>query len=423
MTPEEAEAQVKATQEALDAVNKPKSSPIPSIILGAVGLVLLIMGIAMKLPPLIYAAICPVLGGAGWLTFAYIQDKRDAAVRGEILSRCKAESSGELLSVASGYAVIYHEAQSADEAVAAAEAALKQAEAEAGPAAASLSAALSKLTDQSPDQETAQELITHLNRQLDEYSMVTFQLESTERIYASLTQDFNANMSAEADVPEMGLLVRPVRNKKETQELLSKTQAQLELASTKYSMAQGTINAMGDPVVLSAERNMLQEQYNTAKTEYDALALAIETLSDANSEIQTRFAPMLSGKASEIMARLTDGKYRKLGFSRTLESEAEPFGSTVSRSSLYLSQGTADQLYLALRLAICDLVLPDGAECPLILDDALVNFDDKRANNALELLRELSETRQVIILTCQSREAEYFSSDSDVSIIKLGDGN
>ena len=51
------------------------------------------------------------------------------------------------------------------------------------------------------------------------------------------------------------------------------------------------------------------------------------------------------------------------------------------------------------------LVLPDDDElCPIILDDALANFDDKRAKRALELLQELAEKRQILFITCRERE-------------------
>ena len=78
-----------------------------------------------------------------------------------------------------------------------------------------------------------------------------------------------------------------------------------------------------------------------------------------------------------------------------------PTGSTTDRSLSYLSGGTVDQLYLALRLAICDLLLPD---CPIILDDALVYFDDERLRVALEVLRELGRQRQILLFTCTDRE-------------------
>ena len=78
-----------------------------------------------------------------------------------------------------------------------------------------------------------------------------------------------------------------------------------------------------------------------------------------------------------------------------------PTGSPTDRSLSYLSGGTVDQLYLALRLAICDLLLPD---CPIILDDALVYYDDERLKTALQVLRDLAKQRQILLFTCTDRE-------------------
>ena len=65
------------------------------------------------------------------------------------------------------------------------------------------------------------------------------------------------------------------------------------------------------------------------------------------------------------------------------------------------SDGTVDQLYLALRLAVAEELTP---EAPLVLDDAMVRFDDKRLATALNILTEMAEDKQVILFTCQSRE-------------------
>ena len=73
----------------------------------------------------------------------------------------------------------------------------------------------------------------------------------------------------------------------------------------------------------------------------------------------------------------------------------------ILRSLLWRSDGTADQLYLALRLALWEELTP---EAPLILDEALVRFDDRRLKQAMALLRELGKDKQILLFTCQSRE-------------------
>ena len=73
----------------------------------------------------------------------------------------------------------------------------------------------------------------------------------------------------------------------------------------------------------------------------------------------------------------------------------------VARDSEYLSAGTLDLMYLAVRLAVCELAMPDGEPCPLILDDALVNLDEDRLDQAMELLKKIAQERQVILFTCR----------------------
>ena len=109
-----------------------------------------------------------------------------------------------------------------------------------------------------------------------------------------------------------------------------------------------------------------------------------------------------------------------MGLTRDLEVTVREGDSLTDRPLALLSQGTADQLYLALRLAVADLVLPTPQSCPLILDDALITFDDAHLGQALDLLLELSRDRQVLLFTCQKREAERLVGLDGVRVMGLG---
>ena len=106
---------------------------------------------------------------------------------------------------------------------------------------------------------------------------------------------------------------------------------------------------------------------------------------------------------------------------RTFRMATDSPGDTVYRDAQFLSAGAADQLYLAVRLAICDLVLPSDTCPPIVLDDALANYDDERCAAALRLLRREAEHRQILLFTCHSREAEFFRNDPAVHIQRLTD--
>jgi len=68
-----------------------------------------------------------------------------------------------------------------------------------------------------------------------------------------------------------------------------------------------------------------------------------------------------------------------------------------------MSEGTRDQLYLALRLATLERYLAHAEPLPLVIDDILVNFDDERSRATLEVLAELSRRTQVILFTHHAR--------------------
>ena len=72
-----------------------------------------------------------------------------------------------------------------------------------------------------------------------------------------------------------------------------------------------------------------------------------------------------------------------------------------------------------MRLAICELVLPQENCVPIVLDDALTNFDDERCASALRYLKEAAQTRQILLFTCHSREADFFADDADVFVQRL----
>lgn len=71
-----------------------------------------------------------------------------------------------------------------------------------------------------------------------------------------------------------------------------------------------------------------------------------------------------------------------------------------------LSEGTRDQLYLALRLAAIEHHARTGAALPLVLDDVLVHFDDERTAAALMALGDVARTVQVLLFTHEERVAE-----------------
>ena len=95
-------------------------------------------------------------------------------------------------------------------------------------------------------------------------------------------------------------------------------------------------------------------------------------------------------------------------------SEKDAFGS---REIAYLSSGTADQAYLSLRLALSALMAEEGEALPILLDDALAQYDDSRMKTALEFLKEYSEKTQIIMFTCHKAINEEANANK-ISLVK-----
>ncbi len=76
-----------------------------------------------------------------------------------------------------------------------------------------------------------------------------------------------------------------------------------------------------------------------------------------------------------------------------------------------LSEGTRDQLYLALRLAAFEDYPDRATPLPFIADDLLVQFDDARARAAIAVLADLAARTQVILFTHHARVAAMVASD------------
>ena len=182
---------------------------------------------------------------------------------------------------------------------------------------------------------------------------------------------------------------------------LSAQRARASKLSQTVAAEQSRLSMLGDPIVLGAEISCLKAERDAVQDEYDAIDLALDELRDADDEIQSRFSPQLGGIAAKYMSFLTGGKYENIFLDKDFSAKAKAKDDTVAHDSEYLSAGTVDLLYLAVRLAVCELALPDGEPCPLIIDDALVNLDDERYNQAMKLLSEIARERQVILFTCR----------------------
>ncbi len=196
-------------------------------------------------------------------------------------------------------------------------------------------------------------------------------------------------------------------SREETDKLLAQCAGELQHLENRLGMLQGRMDALGDPEELKNKLEAANGRISQLEKTYEALLLAQETLGEAAAQLQRRFAPRIASRAQELMGKLTDGRYDRVNLREDLSLLAGADREDILREVHWRSDGTVDQLYLALRLAVAEELAP---QAPLILDDALVRFDDVRLKAALGILRREAEEKQVLLFTCHSREKQLISS-------------
>ena len=112
-------------------------------------------------------------------------------------------------------------------------------------------------------------------------------------------------------------------------------------------------------------------------------------------------APLL-GRASELFRTLTLGRYTRLmveyeGDAPKLAGKKDDGATVVPVEGM--SQGTVDQLFLALRIAAVEDTVAQGSRLPFLADDLFINYDDARAAAGFKVLAELSRSTQVLFFT------------------------
>ncbi|WP_397311129.1 ATP-binding protein, partial [Paenibacillus darwinianus] len=157
-------------------------------------------------------------------------------------------------------------------------------------------------------------------------------------------------------------------------------------------------------------RHLLQQRESaiaklqSESARYAELAVMTALIRRTKKRLEDERQPAVLREASRLAAQLTEGRYVRIiappGEGTIRLENAD--GAIVDAS--FLSRGTAEQIYLALRLALADAV-ESQEPLPMLLDDLFVNFDGGRLRAAAGVLDRLSTDRQLILLTCHDHIA------------------
>lgn len=172
---------------------------------------------------------------------------------------------------------------------------------------------------------------------------------------------------------------------------------------------------------LLEQQKAVAEQYSHLTRMQGRVTRAISMLEEATAEFQRSFAPRLETRIAQALSTVTSGRYQQVQVDSadlSLSVYSPEYGGWVS--SERLSTGTRDLMYLAMRIAISDLLSSNKEPLPLLLDDPFVHFDAIREQRALTYLCDIAEEYQILFFCKDNTLVERIqSTDHKMSVTRL----
>ena len=160
---------------------------------------------------------------------------------------------------------------------------------------------------------------------------------------------------------------------------------------------------------IDGEIDALENEVRRLGREHDRKVVLAYAIREADRRFREEHQPDVIRRASGYLATITADRYDRIMVDDSGEFHVRGSfdnGTVSTVAAVSLSTGAREQLYLAMRLAIMSHLDHDRERLPVFIDEALVNWDAARRMRGFQLLRELSQTRQVFVMTCHERWAE-----------------
>ncbi len=233
------------------------------------------------------------------------------------------------------------------------------------------------------------------------------------------------------DGPERESLLAEFRANRDRdwQTTISEVDAEIDSLKDERDRARDAANAAvqvhnemrdaSDLPALGLEREGLQARFDTAMREWRVLVLAKRLIEDTLTAYQRERQPEVLADASRIFGRITGDRYPSILQSESGIRLLDWCGTAIEPAAL--SRGTAEQLYLAVRLGLAGDIGRRAVPLPLIMDDVLVNFDPERASRVAEALTAFSQHHQVLLFSCHPETATLLcEADPGCVVYEMG---
>ncbi len=230
-----------------------------------------------------------------------------------------------------------------------------------------------------------------------EVELQQVELQLTELASGKPLDSFIEDVSA-GDMQELQIQLEPLTAQ------LQLLQRQLDESNTAIGERRNELRRFDGGATAAELEQQIQQVLASLRSDaehYARLKLSTVVLDEALRRYKEKNQGPIVLRASELFSQLTLGSFVGLRVD-FVEDENVLVGIRRNQQTVpvdAMSEGTSDQLFLALRLASLEIYFDQHQPIPVIIDDILINFDDERATAALIALQQLSRRTQVIYFT------------------------
>lgn len=267
--------------------------------------------------------------------------------------------------------------------------------------------------------EEVEEQINKLYNKLKEKRNLEHQIKSVESNYKLLLKDRDLDFMRQ----EIGDILKEdvqedFKDEDAIDEAIKIKNSELLNVEKRLKDVQNSINnrflGKRAPSDIEEDIEHTKDEIKDLEENLEVLNIALYNLSQCFREIQKNYVPLLNQRVTDIFQNVTFNKYEDIKIDENYNIKLRDSNENNMLQADYLSNGTLDQVYFALRMALVDLIYDKDIKVPIILDDAFIQYDDERLKETLELLNQISFYRQIIIFTCQRREENILKSQAEI---------
>jgi len=168
-----------------------------------------------------------------------------------------------------------------------------------------------------------------------------------------------------------------------------------------------TTSLVESPEEIKEKLDAIEENKLNLLKKIEEHEIAAKFLELAETQVHHKFTPAIEKNSKPILKEITNERYSDLKIEEeTLDIKVKAPETKEYVDIFFLSQGARDQLYFTLRTVMSDL-LGGNTNIPLILDDPFHNFDDSRLKKTIEAIKQISKTKQIILISHRPYHQEF----------------